>query len=85
MIINIDTNEESPERLRQIASFLERIASQNTEPSYEQPAVVSEKPSEPENPSEGAFDMFDMSSDRPSEVQKKPKEDSDDGFRMIPY
>lgn len=81
MIINIDTSKESAKQLKQVASFLVSLADEKTDTTYQEPDVVADSQA-----STAAFDMFDMSSDAPSQVDKKPPaDDSDDGFRMIPY
>lgn len=77
MIINIDTQKESAESLKKIASFLNSLAT-------DAPAVSDEAS---ENTSFALFDQEpDSSSQKTSPSSRSDDDDDDvDSFTMIPY
>ncbi len=70
MILTIDTDKESPERLRQIARFLESLSPTASEPQVAEDFSFSE-------------DAFSAVFDQPDEKPKRRNDD--DGFSVMPY
>lgn len=71
MIITIDTDKESPQRLRQAARFLEQLASR--------------EPARTESADDFSFSEDAFSAVFDPEPEEKPPRRDDDDFRIMPY